>query len=201
MKRLLFTIIIVVSFLLLGGCQEQKKTLYDPTADGVQQLESACAQARDEGKTVLVQVGGDWCKWCLRLNSKILNSQSLKKTMDSAYVWVHLYYGRDNVNADAMAKLGNPHDLGFPVLVVVNGEGRVLRIQETGCFERGEDYNEASLSDFLNTDWRTVSPIPLVNMDSVNYPLGGMQDGLPIEDDLEGSEGEGEENSATETEK
>jgi hypothetical protein len=41
----------------------EAKKLYDPSLDGMKQINEAIALAKTKGKHVLVQYGGNWCGW------------------------------------------------------------------------------------------------------------------------------------------
>jgi hypothetical protein len=49
---------------LAGGAEpakaKEKPQLYDPKADGKQQIEQAVTQARQEGKNILLKFGANW---------------------------------------------------------------------------------------------------------------------------------------------
>ncbi len=154
MRQLFALVSVLLAVLSLSGCNSKSGNLYDPKADAMKQLDAAIEQADRNGKLVLAQVGGDWCKWCRRLNAKILNTAELKSIIDSGYVWVHIYYGKDNKNEAAMERMDHPESMGFPALVLIDGDGTVVRLQETGAFEQGEDYDVARLAQFLRTDWQ-----------------------------------------------
>ena len=49
-----------------------------------------------------------------------------------------------------MQRLGNPQRFGFPVLVVLDADGRVLHIQDSSFLEEGKSYNAQKLLRFLN---------------------------------------------------
>lgn len=148
--------------LLLSGCHSSTSTqegaqFYDASIDGSVQLDEALANAREEGKNLLVQVGGDWCPWCRKITQFIQDDQQLASLVEQSYLWVHLYYGKENHNETAMARLGDPIGQGFPFFVVVSPEGVVLHQQETGSFERGETYDREALLRFLQA-WQDAGP-------------------------------------------
>lgn len=149
MRRKEFIVVLgLLLLVLVTGCG-QSSQMYDPTADAAQQLAEAQAKAGREGKLVLVQVGGDWCKWCVRLNRFITEDAALLDYVESHYEWVHIYYGRENKNEATMERLGNPQEHGFPVFVLLDGEGRVVHTQSTGELEEGEGYSRAKVLQFL----------------------------------------------------
>ena len=44
----------------------EKVKLYDENIDAMEQIDRALDQARESGRFVICQVGGNWCPWCLR---------------------------------------------------------------------------------------------------------------------------------------
>ncbi len=45
--------------------------LYNPDLDGMEQIDQAIKTASTAGKHVLVQVGGNWCPWCIKQDGGI----------------------------------------------------------------------------------------------------------------------------------
>lgn len=135
--------------LLVFGCTQRGDAGYDPNADANAQLDAALEQAKQKGQNVLVQVGGSWCPWCVRLHKLFMQDAELRARLDEDYVWVQIYYGRDNENASVLSRLGDLKGYGYPVLVVVSSGGEVLHIQNTGDLEEGEGYNREKVLSFL----------------------------------------------------
>jgi len=145
---LISTLIFFVSFLLLGCSQTQQK-FYDASLDGAEQLKEAIEEAN--GRLILVQVGGDWCQWCVRLNQTISEDPELLKAINERFQWVHIYFGKENKNEAAMQMLDNPTDMGFPAFVLLDAQGKVLHKIPTGGFEEGDGYDKAKLLLFIKT--------------------------------------------------
>jgi thioredoxin-related protein len=61
-KKLILLFVISFSSLLLFA---QETKLYNPDADAAKDIAQAVAKAKAEHKFVLIQGGGNWCKWCL----------------------------------------------------------------------------------------------------------------------------------------
>lgn len=136
--------------MLMVSCASGGDAGYDPKADANAQLDAAFEMARQRGKNVLVQVGGGWCPWCVRLHSLFERDVELHERVYEDYVWVQIYYGRDNENASALSRLGDLKGYGYPVLVVVSPSGRVVHVQNTGDLEEGKGYNRAKVLAFLD---------------------------------------------------
>ena len=66
--RILTLVLFVIALSATATAQEQAK-LYDPTLDGMKQLQDAVKKAKSENKHVFVQFGGNWCSWCIKFDA------------------------------------------------------------------------------------------------------------------------------------
>ena len=124
--------------------------LYDPNAVVSRDVAQALARAKKEKKQVLLQIGGNWCISCYRLNSLMKTDALLKQLVENNYVVYHLNYSPENKNLPYLKKLGYPQRFGFPVLVVLDGEtGAVLHTQDVGLLEKGNGYDAGKVKMFL----------------------------------------------------
>jgi hypothetical protein len=64
-------------------------------------------------------------------------------------VFYLLNYSKENKNLDLLAELEYPQRFGFPVLLVLNGEGRRIHTQNTGYLEKDKSYDEKKVVGFL----------------------------------------------------
>ena len=90
----------------------QRGNLYDPQADAMAALDQAVAMAQSQGKHVLVQVGGNWCPWCIRLHDFMEANSEVKSYLAENYVVVRVNYSKENKNAEVLGRLGNPQRFG-----------------------------------------------------------------------------------------
>ena len=150
-SKALFLPVILAMCILLAGCG--RKTVYDAKADPNEQLSAAVQKVRDEGtkKFVLMQIGGDWCPWCMRLERLIEEDAELQAALNDKFERVHIYYGKDKKNTDFLRRFRSPQDQGVPALVVLNVEDGTWRIHGTGIFEEGDGYDRESLLAFFRT--------------------------------------------------
>jgi thioredoxin-related protein len=154
----IYTAILLLTFIVTGYSQEAKK-LYDPSLDGMKQLKEAIASAKISGKYLLVQYGGNWCPWCIKFDGFCKSDPDISKLISDNYIWVKLNYSSENKNATANEFLENPKRFGFPVLIIVNGKGKVLHIQDSGLLEEGQGYNKEKVTGFLK-NWTADALIP-----------------------------------------
>ena len=59
---------------------------YHPEEDGDKRISELLKQAKKERKKVLVQIGGNWCIWCLRFNHLVTTNPELKTILDKKYM-------------------------------------------------------------------------------------------------------------------
>lgn len=146
---------LLVCVSLLANAQGLKK-VYDENVNPLEQIDQALATARSEGKYVICQVGGNWCPWCLRFADFITNDSTISKLVADNFVYIHVNYNpaeEDAVKVQRgkamMQRLNNPRRFGFPVFVVLNGEGNVLHIQDSSFLEEGKSYNQQNVIRFF----------------------------------------------------
>jgi hypothetical protein len=153
----------LLAFILLSGSivfgQEAKK-LYDPSIDGMKQIKEAISSAKSSGKHILIQYGGNWCPWCIKFDAFCKDDPEISKLVSDNYIPVKLNYSPENKNEDANLFLGNPTRFGFPVLIIVDGKGRILHIQDSGLLEEGQGYNKEKVKGFFR-NWTVAALVPL----------------------------------------
>ncbi len=153
---------ITLSFMLaaLLWCNAQTKVkVYDESINPDIQISEAVSQAASDGKFVVAQLGGNWCKWCIRFAKFIDADPELKQLVDDNFEFIHVNYNPRNpeANADeaatlaALKRLGNPVRFGFPVLVVLDSEGNVIHTQDSSFLESGEGYDKEKVKRFFET--------------------------------------------------
>ena len=140
------------------SAQENLKKVYDETIDPLVQLDNAIASASQSGQYVLCQLGGNWCKWCLRLAQFVSQDEEISKLIKDNYKFIHVNYNprirnrnsAEQAKTDKLLKrLGNPGRFGYPVLIVLDGKGRVLHIQDSSFLEEGDSYSRNKVLRFL----------------------------------------------------
>lgn len=127
----------------------QQKPLYDEKIDPMMQIDSAVAKAKGEGKHVICQVGGNWCRWCLMFADFCTKDGEIKKVIEDNFVFIHVNYPRRDAPEKLLTRLGNPGRFGYPALVVLKENGSLLHIQDSSFLEEGEGYNKDKVLRFL----------------------------------------------------
>lgn len=144
---------ITVSFLLLFTISfafAQQKALYNPADNAEKEIEYALMVAKSKNKHVLIQAGGNWCKWCLEFDRFSKTDSSVKDVIEKNYVVYHLNWSKENENKKIFAKYGFPQRFGFPVFIILNAKGERLNTQESSSLEDGKNsYNSQKVDYFL----------------------------------------------------
>ncbi|MDM8158743.1 thioredoxin family protein [Labilibaculum sp. K2S] len=126
---------------------------YDPSLNGKEEIAKAVSKAKKEGKHVLLQIGGNWCPWCIKMHNYLGTETTLNKLIEDNYIFLEVNYSKENKNLDALAELGYPQRFGFPVMIVLNGKGERLHTQNTGDLEQDKTYDFEKVKSFLY-NWR-----------------------------------------------
>lgn len=125
---------------------------YDAKADGKAQIAAALVEAKASNKRVLVQFGGNWCVFCEALDKLIEHNPDLRALHDK-YVAIHVDAG---ANADLDDVYGKPYANGFPVMLVLDADGKLLHTQASTAFQlpTSVGHDPAGVKKFLS-EWAT----------------------------------------------
>ena len=147
MKKLIF----IASFLIVTLSLRAQETpaLYHPEADAQKDINEAVKKAAKAHKNVLLQLGGNWCIWCLRFNDLVTKDEELSKYLNDHYVVVHVNYSKENLNEAVFASLGYPQRFGFPVFVVLDDKGNRLHTQNSAYLEEGKGHSKEKVMEFF----------------------------------------------------
>ena len=123
--------------------------IYDEKADAMSQIDQALEEARESGRFVICQVGGNWCPWCLRFAKFITEDEEIANVVKENFVYIHVNTSKANKNEEALRRLGNPGRFGYPVLVILDEDGHVMHIQNSSYLEEGNSYNHKKVLEFF----------------------------------------------------
>ncbi|MFN7021360.1 MAG: thioredoxin family protein [Phycisphaerales bacterium] len=115
-----------------------KTPVYDESADAKAQIAAALAAARRDHTRVLIQWGGNWCPWCIRLDELMKSDKAVAKAIQYEYKLVHVDCGRPNgKNMGLAAGYGasGMRGHGFPFLTVLDEDGKPIANRETRTLE------------------------------------------------------------------
>ena len=153
MKRISLLTIMVLLF-VQGICAQtldtyKKREIYDPSEDAKAEIAKAIKKAEMEDKHVFLQIGGNWCGWCIVFDEKVNSNDSLRVFMEKNFVVYHVNFSRENMNEDVLSSLGFPQRFGFPVFVILDANGNRLHTQNSAYLEEGRGHSTSKVLGFL----------------------------------------------------
>jgi len=122
-------------------------TQYDPAADPSLQLAGAKIKAAETDRRILLDIGGEWCIWCHRMDDLFRANKDLADLLTKHYVIVKINVSKGNENTAFMAQF--PKVAGYPHLFVLDANGELVHSQETGQLEEGKGHSREKMAEFL----------------------------------------------------
>ncbi len=126
--------------------KDRDTPLYDEKADAKTLIDAALARAKRENKRVLIQWGGNWCPWCIRLEKLYRADKDIKHELLYEYETVFIDAGRPNLkNVDFAMQYGaDLKAYGFPFITILDADAMPLVNQESGSLEIKNDNGESA---------------------------------------------------------
>ena len=140
-----------------GGCAPRSNhshgpDIYDTKADGEKLIADALAVAKRENKRVLAEFGANWCIWCRRLHTMLHSHPDVSPFFEQNYVLVMVDVdevdGKTH-NLNLIERYGDPTTNGIPGLVVLDADGKVLKVQDASPFQHDDHYEPEGVLGFL----------------------------------------------------
>lgn len=146
-KRI-FATVIFSGFLFSASAQSEFK-LYNIEANAIEQLKHATNQAGKENKHVMLIIGGNWCKWCKLFDTFSHENFQVDSMLKADFIVEHINFSKENKNLQVMEALEFPQRFGFPVFVIMDGDGKRIHTQQTGYLEQDKGYSKEKVMEFL----------------------------------------------------
>lgn len=140
-----------------------KREKFDPARNAAIDLQTAITQAQKKNKRIVLDIGGEWCIWCKRMDVFLMQHGELEKLQKKNYVWLKINMSEENENKEFLAKY--PAATGYPHLYVLEKDGTLLKSKDTSELEEGKSYNLQKFIDFLNeyAPGKTVTAVAVKN--------------------------------------
>lgn len=120
---------------------------YDPERNPFDDGRDALALAKNTGRLVLIEVGGDWCRWCHVLDSFIRSSSRVYAKLHDNFVLLKVNTSEANDNAEFLA--GLPRTSGYPHLFISRDDGTLIGSTDTTRLVVNGRYDEQRFLAFL----------------------------------------------------
>ncbi len=122
---------------------------FDPMADADRDLQEGITRAKVTRRRVLIEVGGNWCLWCLRMEDFFNANSDLADLRDREFVSVYVSVTPERPNTLALSRF--PAVPSYPHLFVLDENGKLLASQDTSELESGTSYDRYRVETFLHS--------------------------------------------------
>jgi thioredoxin-related protein len=120
---------------------------YNEKADPETQLRDAISAAQKSNKRILMEVGGEWCKWCHYLDTFFENNQDITAFLQKNFILIKINFSKANDNELFLKKF--PPVAGYPHIFVLDKNGTLIHSQDTGLLEKGQGHDREKMMQFL----------------------------------------------------
>ena len=160
MKKYILSITLLLLTAVVFAQEKSVVNIYNPKANAQADIDAAVAKAKKANKHVFIQVGGNWCVWCIRFHDLVNATPALKDYLNNNYETVLVNYSQDNKNEAVLDKLSNPGRFGFPVFLILDGDGKLIHTQNSAYLEEADGHSVKKITDFLkNWNYGALHPV------------------------------------------
>lgn len=154
--KILSPLVLILSLVVFSSAVMAEKLLdlpeyskiYDDQRSPFVDATDALALAKATNRQVLIEIGGNWCSWCYKMDTFLSNNPDVYQALHANYVLLKINVSDSNENADFMAAL--PPVLGYPHMYVSNASGKMLLSKDTAELLANSDYSREYWLTFLN---------------------------------------------------
>ena len=145
---IIFVTVFLFSYISFGadGLPERFISERDPAKD----LSLAIKMAGESDKNILMDIGGNWCIWCRIMENWLQENTDVENYLHANYILLKVNFSPENKNEEFLSQF--PKIPGYPHLIVISPEGKLLHSQDTGLLENGKSYDKEKFMKFLK-EW------------------------------------------------
>ena len=120
---------------------------FDPASDPAKDVAAAVKIAQQTGRRILLDVGGEWCKWCHYLDRFFEQNNDVADFLHEKFVVVKINFSKENENRNFLSQY--PKIPGYPHFFVLESDGKFLYSQGSGELEAGQGHDHDKVLAFL----------------------------------------------------
>jgi len=121
---------------------------YDEKADAGARVAEAFSRAKNSGKRVLIDFGGNWCPDC-RIIAGVMKLPEGKSYVAAPYEVVTVDGGRFDRNLPLAARFGIVKLAGVPTVVIAEPDGTPLNVTNSADLTNAREMNPQLIADWL----------------------------------------------------
>lgn len=141
--------------------------VYDDTRDPFKDAAAALTLAQQTNRQVLIEIGGNWCSWCKKMDTFLINNPTVYGALHNQYVLLKINVSDSNENDAFMKSL--PPVLGYPHMYVSTAQGKMILSKDTAELLNDNNYSKTKWLTFLDT-WSAKSTLAQALLAKKNSP-------------------------------
>ena len=122
--------------------------IYDPARDPFADGHAAIKLAKQTNRRVLIELGGDWCKWCHVMDRFFEDNPDIKARLHETFVMLKINVSDANGNEKFLASFPKP--LGYPHMYIAEKNGNLLKSKDTADFLVNGHYSREAFLAFFD---------------------------------------------------
>jgi len=143
---------LTVFFILLFGAssifaQDNGRIKFDSTRNPEKDIEETIKEAQKTNRRIILDVGGEWCIWCHRIDEFIEKNSEIKDFINKKFIVLKDNFSEENKNEKFLSQY--PKVEGYPHFFVLSKKGKLLQSQNTGLLEKEKSYDAEKFTKFL----------------------------------------------------
>jgi len=142
--------------------------VYDYKSDPFSDANAALALAKATNRQVLIEIGGNWCTWCHKMDAFLAKNQDVYQALHSQYVVLKVSVSDANKNEEFMSSL--PRVQGYPHMYLSTSGGELILSKDTAELVSGNKYSRDNWLTFLDK-WSVASTTKSVKKTQVTAKL------------------------------
>lgn len=151
LKLILLTVFSLIFLSEFSPAQSDSRyisvTKFDPARNPSKDLEEGVVEAGNSNRRIILDVGGDWCIWCHRIDYFIKNNEDIENFIKHNFIVLKINFSKENENKEFLSQY--PEIPGYPHFFVLDKNGKLLHSQGTGELEQEKSYSYEKMMNFL----------------------------------------------------
>jgi thioredoxin-related protein len=147
MIKKLFPVFFSLAVTIMIFAQDTERKKFDPSSDPFKDLKTTVQEAKKENKNIILDVGGEWCIWCHRIDAFMEENREIKEMLARNFIILKVNFSKENKNEKFLSQY--PKIDGYPHFFVLDKNGKLLHSQNTGELEAEKSYSRDKFVEFL----------------------------------------------------